>query len=301
MLAEMARLGVRVVVPGEAEFPSQLLDLPEPPLALWVRGPLDLRASALRSVAVVGARACTAYGERATAGLAGDLADDGWTIVSGGAFGIDAAAHRAALGVGGQTVAVMACGVDITYPRAHDLLLGRIADAGVGALGAAAGQPAPQASFPRTQPPDRRVEPGDGRRGGGAPQWGGRHRRTRTGDRPGRHGRSRAHHLHGQRRDQPAAPRAVGAGGQRQCRGRLAAGRGGGRRGRFAGRPRGAGPAPGRVAAREPGSGGAPGSIAPPGSNGEPNSDGAPGPGERWAATGCRAPRDLGWRRRPGI
>ena len=131
MLAEMSRRGVRVVLPGEPEFPSQLLDLPEPPLALWIRGPLDLRAAALRSVAVVGARACTAYGERATAAVAGGLAEDGWAVVSGGAFGIDAAAHRAALAVGGPTVAVLACGVDVAYPRAHDALLARIADSGL--------------------------------------------------------------------------------------------------------------------------------------------------------------------------
>ena len=111
-------------------IPGQLADLPEPPLALWVRGPLDLRASALRSVSVVGARACTAYGERATSELVGPLAEQGWTIVSGGAFGIDAAAHRAALVSGGATVAFMACGVDVAYPRAHDALLARIADTG---------------------------------------------------------------------------------------------------------------------------------------------------------------------------
>jgi DNA processing protein len=131
MLAEMTRRGIRVVLPGDPEFPSQLLDLPEPPLALWVRGPLDLRAAALRSVAVVGARACTAYGERATAAVAGGLAHDGWAVVSGGAFGIDAAAHRAALGVGGPTIAVLACGVDVAYPRAHDALLARIGDSGL--------------------------------------------------------------------------------------------------------------------------------------------------------------------------
>lgn len=131
MLADTARHGVRVILPGDAEFPSQLLDLPEPPLALWARGPLDLRTAALRSVAVVGARACTAYGERATALIAGGLAEDGWAVVSGGAFGIDAAAHRAALGVGGPTIAVLACGVDVAYPRAHDALFWRIADAGL--------------------------------------------------------------------------------------------------------------------------------------------------------------------------
>ena len=131
MLAECARRGIRVLIPGDAEFPSQLLDLPEPPLALWVRGPLDLRAAALRSVAVVGARACTAYGERATGVVAGGLAEQGWAVISGGAFGIDAAAHRTALAVGGPTVAVLACGMDVTYPRAHGSLFARIADEGL--------------------------------------------------------------------------------------------------------------------------------------------------------------------------
>jgi DNA processing protein len=130
MLTRMAQQGVRVVVHGDSEYPGHLGDLPEPPLVLWVRGPLDLRASALRAVSVVGARACTAYGERATAALAGPLADEGWTIVSGAAFGIDAAAHRAALSSGGATIAFMACGVDVAYPRAHDALLAQIGDVG---------------------------------------------------------------------------------------------------------------------------------------------------------------------------
>lgn len=131
MLERMEQISARVVVRGELEFPSQLLDLAEPPLALWIRGPADLRTSALRSVSVVGARACTAYGERATGELANGLAAAGWTIVSGGAFGIDAAGHRAALAVGGLTVAVLACGIDVAYPRAHDGLLCRIGDCGV--------------------------------------------------------------------------------------------------------------------------------------------------------------------------
>lgn len=130
MVATMTRHGIRVLVPGEPEFPTQLMDLAEPPLALWVRGPLDLRTTALRSVAIVGARACTAYGERATAEIAGGVAQAGWAVVSGGAFGIDAAAHRAALAVDGPTIAVLACGVDVAYPRAHDALLYRIADVG---------------------------------------------------------------------------------------------------------------------------------------------------------------------------
>ncbi|MCU0284604.1 MAG: DNA-processing protein DprA [Candidatus Nanopelagicales bacterium] len=130
MLTAMARAGVRVLVPGDTEFPSHLTELPDPPLALWVRGPLDLRVAAMRSVAVVGSRACTPYGERATTAIVDGLVATGWTIVSGGAFGIDAAAHRAALAADGCTVAILACGVDLAYPRAHEALLCRIADLG---------------------------------------------------------------------------------------------------------------------------------------------------------------------------
>lgn len=130
MVAAMAARGVRLLVPGDPEWPSQVDDLPEPPLCLWVRGPLDLRAAALRSVAVVGSRACTAYGERATTQIAGGLADLAWSVISGAAFGVDAAAHRAALGVQGATVAVLAGGVDVPYPRSHEPLLGRIGDVG---------------------------------------------------------------------------------------------------------------------------------------------------------------------------
>ena len=75
------------------------------------------------AVAVVGARACTPYGEHVAAELASGLGDRGWTVVSGGAYGIDAAAHRGALAVDGPTVAVLACGVDVAYPAAHDGLL----------------------------------------------------------------------------------------------------------------------------------------------------------------------------------
>ena len=223
MLAEMSRRGVRVVLPGEPEFPSQLLDLPEPPLALWIRGPLDLRAAALRSVAVVGARACTAYGERATAAVAGGLAEDGWAVVSGGAFGIDAAAHRAALAVGGPTVAVLACGVDVAYPRAHDALLARIADSGLVVSELPPGSQPLKHRFLARNRVIAALSRGHGRRGGRPAQWCGVDGLAGVGARPGGHGRARAGHLDGQLRDQPPAARAGGAGRQRQRRGRLAA------------------------------------------------------------------------------
>lgn len=121
----------RFVIPGDQEWPQQLNDLAAPPLGLFVRGQADLRTLAVTSVAVVGSRAASSYGIRIASDLAADLADRGWSIVSGGAFGIDAAAHRGALAVGGLTAAVLANGIDLAYPRAHTDLLSRIMDSGV--------------------------------------------------------------------------------------------------------------------------------------------------------------------------
>jgi len=128
----VARLGGRVVVPGDDEWPERLADLGEAcPPCLWVRGGGSAATLARRSVALVGARASTPYGEHVTAELAAGLVERGVAVVSGGAFGIDAAAHRAALAVGGRTAAVLACGVDRAYPVAHEALLGRVAEDGV--------------------------------------------------------------------------------------------------------------------------------------------------------------------------
>ncbi|MFE2098436.1 MULTISPECIES: DNA-processing protein DprA [unclassified Streptomyces] len=124
--------GTRFVCPGDAEWPGQLDDLGDGrPTGLWVRGRAGLRMWALRSVAVVGARACTEYGAHAAATLASGLAERGWVVVSGGAYGIDGAAHRGTLAAGGATVAVLACGVDRPYPRGHTALIDRIAEQGL--------------------------------------------------------------------------------------------------------------------------------------------------------------------------
>ncbi|MFD5846868.1 DNA-processing protein DprA [Streptomyces chartreusis] len=131
-LAVAREAGVRFVCPGDVEWPGQLDDLGDArPVGLWVRGPAGLRMWALRSVAVVGARACTEYGAHMAATLAGGLAERGWVVVSGGAYGVDGAAHRGALGAGGATVAVLACGVDRPYPRGHTQLINRIAEQGL--------------------------------------------------------------------------------------------------------------------------------------------------------------------------
>ncbi|MFJ7202656.1 DNA-processing protein DprA [Streptomyces sp. NPDC098789] len=131
-LAAAAAVGARFVCPGSPQWPSQLDDLGDArPVGLWLRGLPDLRTWALRSVAVVGARACTPYGAHMAQGLAAGLAERGWVVVSGAAYGIDGAAHRGALAAGGATAAVLACGVDVAYPRGHAGLLGRIAAQGL--------------------------------------------------------------------------------------------------------------------------------------------------------------------------
>ena len=130
-LAAWWRDGIRLVIPGDAEWPSQLDVLGQArPWGLWVRGHADLRYACLRSVSVVGTRAATGYGSYVCGEMAVSLADAGWTIVSGGAFGIDGCAHRGAIAVAGVTVAVLPCGVDLAYPQAHEGLFRSIREQG---------------------------------------------------------------------------------------------------------------------------------------------------------------------------
>jgi DNA processing protein len=125
------RAGIRLVIPGDTEWPGQLDVLGETrPWGLWVRGNADLRYACLRSVAVVGTRAATAYGTHVCAEMSLGLAERGWTIVSGGAYGIDSWAHRGALAAEGATVAVLACGVDRAYPAGHETLFADMCDRG---------------------------------------------------------------------------------------------------------------------------------------------------------------------------
>lgn len=121
----------RFVIPGDLEWPTQLNDLDAPPVGLYVRGNGDLRMIAISSVAIVGSRASSGYGNRVASELATDLGDRGWAVISGAAFGIDAAAHRGALAADGLTAAVLAHGVDVVYPRAHHDLGERIMQEGV--------------------------------------------------------------------------------------------------------------------------------------------------------------------------
>lgn len=137
-LERAARSGVRFVIPGDREWPSGLDQLGlvpavdergGVPVGLWVRSARSLDELVPR-VAVVGSRSCTSYGEAVAAEIAATTARAGITVVSGAAFGIDQAAHRGALSVGGGTIAVLACGADRVYPSAHRRLIDAVADTG---------------------------------------------------------------------------------------------------------------------------------------------------------------------------
>ncbi|NTY60899.1 DNA-processing protein DprA [Mycolicibacterium sphagni] len=141
-LEMLERRGGRLITPDDDEWPvlafaafggMALRDKPQgrPPLALWAIGPARLDEVAERSAAMVGTRAASGYGEHVTADLAAGLAEREVTVVSGGAYGIDGAAHRAALSVEGQTLAVLAGGIDVLYPAGHSSLLHRISSSGL--------------------------------------------------------------------------------------------------------------------------------------------------------------------------
>jgi len=131
-IASACRGDIRLVCPGDPEWPDPLDQLgPARPYALWLRGNADLSASCRRSVSIVGSRAATGYGAHVAGEIAADLAEQGWTVVSGGAYGVDAAAHRGALAARGTTIAVLACGVDYAYPAGHAELFTNIAAHGL--------------------------------------------------------------------------------------------------------------------------------------------------------------------------
>ncbi|WP_412542236.1 DNA-processing protein DprA [Longispora sp. K20-0274] len=139
------RLGARLVTPEDPDWPTRADELArmgrgaatgidvdsQPPVCLWVRGAPPVADTVDRSVAMVGSRSATQYGLYMASELSFGLAERGWTVISGGAYGIDAAAHRAAMSAGGRTVAVLACGIDTVYPLAHAGLFEQITDHGL--------------------------------------------------------------------------------------------------------------------------------------------------------------------------
>jgi len=119
--------GVRIVARCDNEYPEQLEEIPEPPLVLYVRGG---GFPSRDSVAMVGTRRCTPYGARCAERVGALIAGTGSWVVSGGALGIDGAAHRGCLDGGGKTVAVLGTGIDRVYPERHRTLFEEIAASG---------------------------------------------------------------------------------------------------------------------------------------------------------------------------
>jgi DNA processing protein len=131
-LSTAVSVGAKVVRSTDAVWPTGLTDLGDHgPRVLWCRGDVHALPSPERAVAIIGARASTGYGEHVAMDFAAGLTSRGFTIVSGGAYGIDGMAHRATLACGGSTVAVLAGGIDQLYPAGHDELLRRIIASGV--------------------------------------------------------------------------------------------------------------------------------------------------------------------------
>lgn len=138
--------GARFLTPCDDEYPSSVLELDDPPVAVFVRG-ARADISELR-VAIVGARRCSALGGEIARDLGRRLGSAGVCVVSGAAYGIDAASHRGALDAGGRTIAVLGSGIDVGYPRSSADLIARIAEAGSVVSEYAPGVPAEPHRFP---------------------------------------------------------------------------------------------------------------------------------------------------------
>lgn len=133
VIADAERHGMRVLIPGDVHWPSGIDALGDrAPVELWAKGDTELLTEPVWDrLTVTGARASTGYGEHVTAGLVQSAVEEGRRVFSGGAYGIDGAAHRAALAAGGPTVAVLAGGLDRLYPAGHTDLLTRISQQGL--------------------------------------------------------------------------------------------------------------------------------------------------------------------------
>jgi DNA processing protein len=122
------RLGVKIVTFSDALFPPALLKIKDAPLLLYVKG--NMPPAVNKAIAVVGTRRCSVYGERTARAIGSRAAERGWNVISGGAKGIDGAAHAGCIESGGVTAAIFGTGVNVVYPSEHAGLFGRILDSG---------------------------------------------------------------------------------------------------------------------------------------------------------------------------
>jgi DNA processing protein len=142
------KIGVSILCPDDKIYPTLLRDIPDPPGVLYVKGSLEPRD--LNSLAIVGSRRCSFYGREQAERFAALLAGAGLTVVSGGARGIDSAAHRGAMShLQGRTIAVLGCGIDQVYPPENANLFEQIAQRGAVMSEFAIGTPPIAENFPR--------------------------------------------------------------------------------------------------------------------------------------------------------
>ncbi len=128
ILTSIESCGAKLIVPGDLYWPARVEDLAAPPIALVAKGNLEVLQS--DSLAIVGTRNPTNYGARIAGDFAAGFVDRQWSIVSGGAYGIDSFAHKGALAAEGATIAVIACGIDINYPAGNARLFEEICESG---------------------------------------------------------------------------------------------------------------------------------------------------------------------------
>lgn len=146
-MAQVSAAGAELITFADTRYPSNLRDIPDPPMLLYVRG--TLLPTDTQALAIVGTRSASRYGLDAAGRMAYWLAQQNVTIVSGMAHGIDAAAHIGALEAGGRTIAVFGCGIDVIYPDDHDGLAERIAQQGALISELPIGAPPSGKNFPR--------------------------------------------------------------------------------------------------------------------------------------------------------
>lgn len=129
IIKETERIGAYIVTIDDAEYPSKLREIDLPPYVLYMRGHIDWNE--IRGITVIGTRKYTEYGEYVTRVMCAALAENGFTVISGMAEGIDGTASRAALDAGGKTAAVLGSGIDVIYPKGNEDLYNRIIENGV--------------------------------------------------------------------------------------------------------------------------------------------------------------------------
>lgn len=131
LVDQLETVGAFLVTRSDSDWPARLDDLKAPPFALICRGRREALASLQRSVSIVGTRNPTEYGVRVAGDFAAGVVDRGWSVVSGGAFGIDSASHRGAIIAEGETIAILGCGVNSLFPSGNDRLFHEILENGL--------------------------------------------------------------------------------------------------------------------------------------------------------------------------